>query len=230
MSTTLKPSWYARCRRTRLAKASVHTIRRAIDTLAEATLRIDTSEEEPVSASGSGTFGDSHYYSALDYPLLWRYLGVLRLQPDDVAVEIGSGLGRALCAMARYRVKKCIGVEFSPKLVERARENVRHLRGRRSPVELIASDAAFVDYSEGTAFYLFNPFGETTMRVVLERIHESVRAKPRRVRLLYVNPVHEDVFEAASWLTKTRTLESRVFNTTASLWENLPAAQGEVPR
>lgn len=229
MSTTLKPNWYHRCRSTRVVKASVQTVRRAIDTITEATLRIDTSEQESPNASGGGAFHDSNYYAALDYPLLWRYLATLRLQPDDVAVEIGCGLGRALCAMARWPVKKCVGVELSESLAERARANVNRLRGRRSPVEVIAGDAAFVDYSEGTAFYLFNPFGATTMQIVLDRIRESVVANPRRLRLLYVNPVHESVFAASGWLTKAEDLTSRVFRTHASLWTNV-TANGEVSR
>lgn len=225
MSVTLTPDWYARCRRTPLARAGVQALRRAIDALAERALRIDTSEEESRDASGAGAFGDSNYYSALDYPLLWRYLAEIELRPDDVAFEVGCGMGRALCAMARRRVRKVVGVEFSEPLALRARENVARLRGRRSPVEVLAADAAFVDYSEGTVFYLFNPFGPTTMQIVLDRIHESVGARPRRVRLLYVNPVHEDVFERATWLRKTRSLESRIFRTRASLWEHVPAAE-----
>ena len=227
MSATLTPNWYARCRQTPVARAGVQALRRTIDALAERALRIDTSEEEPRTASGAGAFGDSNYYSALDYPLLWRYLAEIELKPDDVAFEIGCGLGRALCAIARWRVRKVVGVEFSERLAVRARENVARLRGRRSPVEVLAADAAFVDYTEGTVFYLFNPFGPTTMQIVLDRIHESVRSNPRRVRLLYVNPVHEDVFERATWLRKTRSLDSRVFRTRATLWEHAPAADSK---
>ena len=141
------------------------------------------------------------------------------------AIEIGHWLGRAPRAMTRSPFRKRVGIELSKALSKRARANVRRLRGRRAPAEVIAGDAAFVDCAERTAFYLVQPFGDRTMRIVLARVHESVRANPRRVRLLYVNPVHEDVFDAARWLTKTGTLAPRVFDTHASLWEHVPPAE-----
>ena len=225
MTNAINQSLYLRFRRTRVASKSVAMVRQAINVFVEKALRVDTRVPSANDPSGKGHFSDSHYYDALDYPLLWSYLRQLNLKPEDVAIEIGCGLGRALCALARWPVKKCIGIELSEELAEGARRNIEMMRGRRAPVEVIAGDAAFVDYSQGTAFYLFNPFGPTTMRIVLDRIRQSMLANPRPIRILYVNPVCEEVFKATPWLRQSKVVKYKLFRTAASLWESVDEAQ-----
>jgi len=75
------------------------------------------------------------------------------------------------------------------------------------------------DYSSGTAFIVFNPFEVSAqMAATLARIRAASEASGRPVRILYVNPVHEDAFEAAEWLRCTARLRSRWFSTVMSLW------------
>ncbi|HSR13262.1 MAG TPA: hypothetical protein VLS90_17575 [Thermodesulfobacteriota bacterium] len=66
------------------------------------------------------------------------------------------------------------------------------MRGKKTEVEVRNEDAARSDLSEGTFFYMFNPFGEETMREVLSRISRSPN-RPRS-RIIYVNPKHKSVF------------------------------------
>jgi SAM-dependent methyltransferase len=175
----------SRLRETRPARALVPLARRAINVCVEQYLKIDTDAHAPVDAPGGGHFADSNDYAALDYPLVAMSIAAMDLRPDDVVYEIGCGLGRVLCVMARQRVRKCVGVELSPALAAGARLNLSRVRGRRAAaVQVIAGDAAFVDYGEATAIYMFNPFGQTTMAAVLERIGASLQAAPRRIRIM----------------------------------------------
>jgi hypothetical protein len=64
------------------------------------------------------------------------------------------------------------------------------------------------DYSFGTVFVLYNPFGDDVMKGVLERIQLSVNQRPRHVRLAYVNPVCERIFDESNWL---RRVDERLF-------------------
>ena len=48
----------------------------------------------------------------------------MRDLPADTVIDIGCGMGRALCLFARRNVRKCIGIEYDPGFAERAREKL----------------------------------------------------------------------------------------------------------
>jgi len=121
----------------------------------------------------------------------------------DVFYDIGCGSGRMVCVAALKNVKKCVGVELSKELSELARRNAASLRFRKAPIEIIQADACDIDYTEGTVFALFNPFGAKTLSIVLERIRMNVMHAPRKVRFIYLNPVERPVFDKAKWLKQT---------------------------
>lgn len=155
--------------------------------------------------------------------LIRQYLKPLHLHPNDTVIDVGCGLGRIVCVCARRHIAKAIGVEISPELADRARENARRLRGRRAPVEILTADATRADYAEGTAFVMFNPFGAATMSVVLERIRQTLDASPRRLRVAYLNPREEGVFRSCGWLHRYGESHSPFYRTAATYWTNDPA-------
>ena len=210
---------WGRFRKSGLGRSAMQFVRRAIDNTVESYLRIDTTGN--TTDRGGGVHGDSNHYEPLDYPLLRRCVKALDLRPDDVVYEIGCGMGRALALFARRRIAKCVGVELSERLAERAKKNMETLRGRRAwDLDVITGDAALVDYGDGTAFYIFNSFGPTTLHTVLERIRSSTKDRPRRIRIIYVNPMHEDVFESSGWLKRTQRVRSKLFRMQGSVWVN----------
>lgn len=107
---------------------------------------------------------DAYHYGTMSYASINRILRFLHLSPSDVFVDIGSGKGRVLCCAGRFRVKSVEGVEFSADLHADAEENIVRLRGRKSPIRSHNISAEEFDYSRGTVFMMFNPFGEATMR------------------------------------------------------------------
>jgi len=48
-----------------------------------------------------------------------------------------------------------------------------------------------MDYTDGTTFYFGDPFGDKTMRAVLNRIGRTLAINPRPVRCIFVVPVAE---------------------------------------
>lgn len=165
-------------------------------------------------------FGDAVGYIPLDYAIIWWCMRPLRLGPEDVFFDIGCGMGRVLCACARRQLKRCIGIEHSPELARIAVDNARTLRGRRTPTEIRIGDAVDADYSNGTVFWLFNPFGPQTLRCVIERIRQSVNEAPRPIRVVYVYPKHDDVLGSSRWLrcTDVRTVPTWIGR--ATYWSN----------
>jgi hypothetical protein len=100
------------------------------------------------------------------------------------------------------RLRKVVGVELFEELCAVARHNASRLRGKKTPIDIINADVTKVDYSDGTAFYMWNPFGELTMRAFLKTLRESLRKNPRTIRIGYLNPVCKQVMEGESWLER----------------------------
>lgn len=131
---------------------------------------------------------------------LRRILKHSEVGPDDVFVDFGSGAGRVVIEAARYPFAAVIGVELAPDLHKRAEINVARAAGgfRASRVELVNSDVLeFEIPDELTVAYFANPFTGPIFATVLEKLAESLGRKPRRLRIVYLNPVEEDAVFAA---------------------------------
>jgi SAM-dependent methyltransferase len=162
-------------------------------------------------------FGDSLVYETIDYFLIHHFMKGLEVGPDDVVFDIGCGMGRVLCSFALRPLRGCVGIESDPELAAIARGNALALRGRRAPVDVRCEDAADADYSRGTVFWMFNPFGAKTLAAVLHRIGDSLRERPRPVQIAYLNPVHESVLSSFPGLRLAGRHDSMV-----TYWSNHP--------
>lgn len=209
-------AWHRQIHGMRIARLGKAVARRMMDGCIERMLGINSRADALPELEGH--YNDAWEYEPCDYPFLIRCLNVLELRPNDVVYELGCGLGRTLCLLARRRIARCVGIELSPELAAGAEANLRSLRGARSPAEVRIADAAFADYTDGTVFYLFNPFGDDTLRAVLERIDQSREVNPRPIRLIYLNPFHEHVIEKSGWLKRVRDVRAIWSNTFASYW------------
>jgi len=163
-------------------------------------------------------WGDSQSNVSISYWLLYKYIDCLKLSSEDIFYDIGCGYGRVLCLVARKRISKCVGIEISAEFAAKALENAKTMRHRVSPIEIRIGDAVEMDYMDGTVFHLSNPFGAKTLRTVLARIEQTLTVNPRRLRFIYVNPVHKEIFASTKWLKYSG--ENRVFFSplVASYW------------
>lgn len=164
-------------------------------------------------------FRDNAEYASINYWHMRKMLRVVKPGRDDVVFDLGSGAGRLVCLVARRHVKKCVGVEMSEEYCRIARQNALRLRSRKAPIEIICQDAAQTDLSTGTIYYLFNPFGAETLAAVISNIRASLHDRPRRVQLIYVNPVHEEVLRACGWLNKFHEFDA-MMGWRVSFWQN----------
>ncbi len=162
---------------------------------------------------------DAVEYGSVDYRNVQKTLDWLALTPDDVFVDIGCGKGRVLCLAARRNIKRAIGIELFDRLADASRANAERIAGRVSPVEVICGDATKADLSEGTVFFLYNPFGAETMIDVLANLKRSLDEKPRKIRICYFNPKQEHVYRQTPWLEPTG--EFRTWGgTRVTFWRN----------
>jgi SAM-dependent methyltransferase len=142
-------------------------------------------------------FSNQHlgYYKPAGWFQLRRILRRREVSRDDVFLDIGSGMGRVVYqAAAWYPFRRVIGLELSERLNVIARDNIRRARSRLrcQDVEIISSDV--LDYElpdDVTVVYLNNPFTGPVFEAVVAKLVESLRRRPRTLRVVYANPKEE---------------------------------------
>jgi 16S rRNA G966 N2-methylase RsmD len=163
-------------------------------------------------------YKDGYVYQPTPYWLLEKVFDYLKLKPDDVFVDFGSGKGRVISFVAQQRIKRVIGIELHKELTDIAKINLDNLKSRNTPVEIINTDAATFDAKEGTMFFMFNPFGEKTVARVIENIKDTLAANPRKIRIVYGRPAFSHRLDSQDWLVP----EGEIENTGALAWHNRP--------
>jgi hypothetical protein len=101
--------------------------------------------------------------------------------------------------LARGLSNRIVGVELDPDIAARTRCRLR----RHPQVEIVSGDAVSLTPADATVCFLFNPFGSA----VLRRWHDAVlaRASGDRLTVVYVHPLHVDVFRASPrWSVRVR--------------------------
>ena len=140
---------------------------------------------------------------------------ILKKLPIDFSeyhfVDLGSGKGMMLLVAAEFGFAFVSGVEFGRAAYEVGLENLKKFRERRPaapPVEMHFGDAgSFPLPARPLVVYMFNPFGTEVIQTVLAGMEHSLRSTPRDCWIVYVNPVHHDVFEDCSFLA-TEAIQS----------------------
>lgn len=143
---------------------------------------------------------DAFDFEANAHSTIIKAIRLVRLVHSDVVFVLGCGQGRAVCHFARQGIRKVVGVEIDPRLCEAAKKNGESLRGRQAEIEIHNIDAALEDTSEGTVFFMFNPFGEQTLRMVLKNIEATLNGTSKSITIIYARPLYSYVFSEFSWL------------------------------
>jgi SAM-dependent methyltransferase len=120
---------------------------------------------------------------------------------DFVFIDLGSGKGRTLLMASDYPFRRIVGVELLPELHRVARENIRRYRSdfqKCFALESICADAIeFAFPAEPIVLFLFNPLPGAGLRRVIANLEQSLRAHPRKVFVLYHNPLLEHVLNGS---------------------------------
>lgn len=140
-------------------------------------------------------------YIPIPYRAIFPILSTVALGPDDVFVDVGCGKGRMVCCASRWPAREVIGIDFDQALVQAAQQNSVRVRGRQAPTRLLCARAEDYSYADITVAYLYHPFERPVMERFLARFEATMR-RDRSVRLVYANPVHDDLFRSADWLVE----------------------------
>src|SRR4051812_35698936 len=117
-------------------------------------------------------------------------------------VDLGSGKGRTLLMAAEFGFRRIVGVELLSDLHTIAQSNIQK-SDYKDRIESICVDAR--DYTfplEPLVIYLFNPLPSAVLNRVIENVAASLALAPRPLRIIYHNPVAQDVLADARFLRK----------------------------
>lgn len=148
-------------------------------------------------------------YKPSEWRTLSRILPRAEVGPDDVFIDIGSGLGRVVFQAARYPFRRVVGVELSDRLNEVARDNIERNRHRLrcNDVQLVTADARVYEIPDDvTVVFMANPFTGELFRAVVDAVLASVERSPRRLRLIYRNPIEHELLTATGRFQVVRQL------------------------
>ena len=182
---------------------------------------------------GSGMQGDADWqvhYAPTPYADIFRLLRMVGLGENDVFVDLGCGLGRAVFAASWMGAKRAVGIDVVPALCQRAEENRQSSRLADRAIDFVCDHAANYRHRDTSVLFMFHPFGEVTMRQVLRGIAENLTEESaKNFRIVYRNPVCESVLQEAGWLecigrvpARSRWL-SAAGQYVTSLWRAIPA-------
>lgn len=162
-------------------------------------------------------FSDEFRYDTVEYSKLEKIIAFLQLNENDIFVDIGCGKGRIILYAAAKKLKKVIGIEYEKSLVDILRKNINSFKALKTKIEIIQADAGTYEITEGTVFFLNNPFGYKTLIKVLENIRNSTLISPRKVRIVYQGKLYKVLLDAAAWLEP----EGAINNAGFFVWHNV---------
>jgi SAM-dependent methyltransferase len=126
----------------------------------------------------------------------------LNPKPLNHFLDIGCGKGRALCIAAHQGFKKVTGLDFAGDLCEAAKENLEIIKQKIPELEykIINNDAFYFEIPDDVdCIFFFNPFDEIIMSGVVNNIFTSLKTNPRKLTIIYVNPLHKELFLKAGF-------------------------------
>ena len=158
-------------------------------------------------------------YQGANYYLLEKVFEYLRgLDANRNILDFGCGKGRVLAVAAFYGFSELTGIDFAKELCEEARRNIAPIQ-QRFPEKIFniihANATGHKIENDTNVFFFFNPFDETVMLAVAKNILQSLKENPREVYVVYLNPVHKEIFLSAGfeqifYLQKMKYIEASV--------------------
>ena len=156
---------------------------------------------------------ESICYIAVKWRQLPRVLPPSTVTDQDVFIDLGSGMGRAVLeAAAIYPFARVVGVELYPELNDIARKNLANTKRRLrcTKVELVCADLREYELPDDvTVIFVNNSIRGSIFQGMLDKISASMKRNPRPMRFVYGNPLEEEAMLATGDWRKLRSSASR---------------------
>jgi predicted RNA methylase len=151
----------------------------------------------------SENVGHASIYQACNYYILEKAFNYLQsISANKTIVDFGCGKGRAMVVAAHYGFSDITGIDFAKAICNVAEQNIKKVKSLYPTVKfnIICDDVVNYKVENNTNFFFFfNPFDEVVMLKVVKNILSSLKEKSRKIYIIYVNPVHKEIFESAGF-------------------------------
>ncbi len=138
-------------------------------------------------------------YMPVPYNLLEEIFTKININSFTHFVDIGCGKGRAMVVANYLGVKKITGIDFSKQLCDAAVENFK-LTNKILPkakIKVLNNNAFYFAIEKDVdCIFMFNPFDDIIMSGLLENIEMSIQKKPRKITIIYINPVDKELIQS----------------------------------
>ena len=106
-------------------------------------------------------------------------------------LDIGCGKGFVLHFFSSFDFDTVSGIEYNDDLCRTARRNLSC--GTKNITVYHGDATKFLRYADYDSFYLYNPFDQDTLELCIRRILSTLKDNPRRLTIIYCNPLYKDV-------------------------------------
>lgn len=128
-------------------------------------------------------------YSKSPKKALERIFQDIDFKDSHSFIDMGCGKGYVMTCATKYTFEKIGGVEYAPELCDICRKNLGILR--LDQIKVFNCDAKeFEGYGDYDIFYFCNPFDETILSVVAQKILEAHANS--KCWIYYLNPHQEE--------------------------------------
>lgn len=181
------------------------------------TTKIDNLHHEKIE---SANLTHASIYQGTNYYLIERAFEFLENENANSLIDFGSGKGRIMVVAAHYGFKSITGIDFSEALCAEAEMNIEKIKPFSPSVNFKILCDDVVNYAiknDDNVFFFFNPFDDVVMLQVVKNILFSLKQKPRKVIVVYINPLHKEIFLSAGfeeeyYLKKMQYLEFSILS------------------
>ena len=158
-------------------------------------------------------------YMPVSYDILEMLFTEINLSAYKHFVDIGCGKARAMCVAAAFGINKISGIELSKQLYNDAKENISVTKQKYTStnIKIYNNDAFYFDIDDDIdCIFMFNPFDEIIMSGVMENLEVSLEKNPRKITIIYVNPLQKHLlleydYKEIFHTQKLKYLEGSIF-------------------
>jgi hypothetical protein len=150
----------------------------------------------------------STIYMPVNYYMLEKMMNEInQFSHNKTFLDIGCGKGRAMVVAAHYGFTKISGIDISKEFLDDTRQNLLVVKKKFPDLkfDVLLRDAFYCQIpTDISVVFIFNPFDEVIMSGVVNNILMSLEKEPRTIRVIYINPLYENLF-LESGFVKTRS-------------------------
>ena len=132
-------------------------------------------------------------YEPTPYSVLERLAGSGYISKRNVLLDYGCGKGRVDFYLSYKTRCRTMGIEYDPRMYERALSNQQTAVSGRRASFVLANAEQYPVPAEVDRCYFFNPFSVEILQKVMARILDSYYENPRNIQLYFYYPSDEYV-------------------------------------